>query len=104
MKEWYCHGTSNALLLGIQWILLCKPLMSTQRKMLTSCKRNPFGKRVFIAMKKQENHLLAIVSVRYSQVILNSSKMTSRETHYYVSFWSNYYLLLFEKTFMPDLC
>ena len=38
-----------------------------------------------------------------SQVILNSSKMTSRETHYYVSFWSNYYLLLFEKTFMPDL-
>ena len=77
--------------------------VDSQLKMLTSCKRNPFGKRVFIAMKKQENHLLAIVSVRYSQVILNSSKMTSRETHYYVSFWSNYYLLLFEKTFMPDL-
>ena len=77
--------------------------MSTQRKMLTSCKRNPFGKSVFLAMKKQGNHLIAIVSVRYSQVILNSSKMTSRETHYYVFCWSNYYLLLFEKTFMPDV-
>ena len=75
--------------------------VDSQLKMLTSCKRNPFEKGVFIAMKKQENHLL--VSVRYSQVILNSSKMTSRETHYYVSFWTNYYLLLFEKTLMHDV-
>ena len=74
--------------------------VDSQLKMLTSCKRNPFENRVFISMKKQENHLL--LSVRYAQVILNSSNMTPRETHYYVSFWTNYYLLLFEKTFLPD--
>ena len=62
--------------------------------MLTSCKKNPFEKRVFIAMTKQENHV---------QVIFNSSKMTWRETHDYVSFWTDCYLLLFEKTFMPDV-
>ena len=73
--------------------------MSTGLKMLTSCERNPFEKRVFIAMTKQENHLL--VSARYVQVIFNASKMTWRETHAYVSFWTNGYLL-FEKTVMPD--
>ena len=52
-------------------------------------------------MTKQENHML--ISVRHAQLIFNSSKMTWRETHYYVFFWTNYYLLLFEKTFLLDV-